>query len=85
MGSQGVRGEQLETLFEREDLDSSLPEDARHWIGVYSNLLHFCRTFEAAEPAGAVEPSLLRRHCLHFEQRLSYWQARLEELQAPRD
>ncbi len=59
-----------------------LPEDAIHWMGVYQSLVDFCETFQSAENPVPNDRKLLRRHEAHFRARLSFWQARLSELNA---
>jgi hypothetical protein len=67
-------------LFEREDPRSALPEDARHWIGVYQSLVDFCEMFQSAENPPPKDRQLLDVHDAHFRARLEFWRQRLVDL-----
>ena len=65
-----------------ELLDGESPDwtraDARHWIGVYTELVAFCR--EALAVAGTGERVLMGRRLRRFEARLAFWKRGLESL-----
>ncbi|HEY8643007.1 MAG TPA: hypothetical protein VIO84_09590 [Candidatus Dormibacteraeota bacterium] len=65
-----------------ELLDGESPEwtavDARHWIGVYTELVAFCRdALDATEAGDGLE---MRRRLRQFEARLAFWERGLESL-----
>lgn len=68
-------------LLDHEDESSDLIEDARHWVGVYSQLLAFTARLaeEEISPEGW---TLLTKRRLHYEQRLAWWQSRLDDIRA---
>jgi hypothetical protein len=81
-----------ERLLPGEEPSSSDPEDASHWIAVYSELLTFKRgileqsTDEAAEMSPAAKREVestdlvvLRAEAARLERRLSFWQNRLAQ------
>ena len=81
-----------ERLLAGEDPDTPYPDDAAHWRGVYAELVAFKqdllnrvsedrkRLSEAAMAELERDESLLRLELERLKLRLSFWQARQEEL-----
>lgn len=79
-------------LEEGEDLESSLVDDADHWVGVYSELLEFKRDLlrEIDRQARDVSPEAARQisrnrrafmlELERLELHLDYWRRRRQEL-----
>lgn len=81
-----------ERLLPGEEPSSSDPEDAIHWIAVYSELLTFKRGIleQSTDEAAAMSPAakgevestdlvVLRAEAARLERRLSFWQNRLAQ------
>ncbi|HEY1419274.1 MAG TPA: winged helix-turn-helix domain-containing protein [Candidatus Dormibacteraeota bacterium] len=78
---------------EGEDLSSNHWQDARHWIGVYADLLRFKvglldrvrvelpKLQPVARAAAAVDIGIIESQMLGYERRLDLWYKRLWELQ----
>jgi len=66
-----------------ELMDGESPEwtaaDAKHWIGVYTELVAFCRSALDATEAG--DGLVMRRRLRQFEARLAFWTCGLEALE----
>ena len=52
------------------------PEDARHWVRVYQELIEFCEV-TLARPEWSVEGAHLHRRLCHYRKRLQRWQQEL--------
>ncbi len=48
--------------------------DAEHWIGVYAELISFCR--QALEASKDGDSERIRRRLVDLEQRLAFWSRR---------
>ena len=70
-----------EQLFAREDPHSLAPDDARHWIAVYQNLIEFCDALQSAESPSPAQRHHLREHRRHFASRIDFWRQRLREVE----
>jgi DNA-binding response OmpR family regulator len=78
---------------EGEDLDSTHWQDARHWIGVYADLLRFKlglldrvrvelpKLQPVAQAAAAEDLGIIEAQMLGYQKRLDLWYHRLWELQ----
>jgi hypothetical protein len=67
-------------LFDREDPESRVPDDARHWISVYQSLIDFCDALQSADNPSLAQRRLLREHRQRFQNRIVFWLTRLREL-----
>lgn len=79
MTSQQVAGGSA--LFDREDPESRVADDARHWISVYQSLIDFCDALQSADNPSLAQRRLLREHRQRFENRIAFWRTRLSELE----
>jgi hypothetical protein len=61
-------------LLPGEEHSSAPNEDARHWVGVYLELVEFCELM-LARPELALEDGHLRRRLGHYRAGLEAWQA----------
>lgn len=79
-------------LMEGEDIDSTRPADARHWVSVYSELLAFKqKTLDhmyhdlqdlsrtANEEIRRIDVPLIEGEQLRYRKRLQFWQARAHQ------
>ena len=76
-------------LMEGEDPDTTLPEDARHWADVYTELITFNQEILMAMRAAAGtgdlpaedtdNAQLLEAHMERLRYRQAFWQGRLTE------
>ena len=79
-------------LLEGEDPDSTYPDDAKHWVAVYAELLGFKENVveaaassaahlpEDAQPEAGDDLTILEAERQRLERRYRFWQARLAEL-----
>ena len=79
-----------------EDPRSADPDDARHWISVYEELLQFKHDVietihghvqemspEAGEEVGSTDLVIMLAERARFARRIAYWRARLAEVAPP--
>ena len=45
--------------------------DAEHWVGVYTELISFCRQALQSDALG--DSARIRRRLVHLESRLAFW------------
>ena len=92
VATDGGRGES-EPLLPGENRNSHLPDDAEHWIAVYSEFIRFKadllssaveeRTALSDEVSAALSMTVLsqlNRQYERLQRRLDFWQTRLAEL-----
>ncbi|HEY1455353.1 MAG TPA: winged helix-turn-helix domain-containing protein [Candidatus Dormibacteraeota bacterium] len=87
VASRGLEGENLETTHW---------EDARHWIGVYADLIRFKvglldrvhrgipKLPPVAQPAAAIDLAIIENQMVGYQARLDLWYQRLWDLQGLR-
>lgn len=90
-----ARAGAVDGLIPGEPVDSSYPDDAEHWVTVYSELTEYKRSLlatsadqnarmspEAVEETGTVDEVLLRQQLNRYKRRLTFWTRRLKELRS---
>jgi hypothetical protein len=55
-----------------------VPDDARHWVRVYRELIEFCEV-TLARPEWSLEGAHLSRRLSHYRRRLRHWQEELAQ------
>lgn len=85
-------------LLKGEDPESRHPDDVKHWINAYSELVEFKEgvlsksrgeisdmdNASSRKEAGEVDVTILKAELARFRERLDFWLQRREELQTER-